>query len=161
MLARRQLTYILMGLAIFGAVRSTDATPADPKGASGAVSLEEPVTRDVFRALVREPFSLLLDNRAATLILLRVDDHVADPGIIQFTVVFQGPGDLRLSDGTYRVTHATAGTTMLYLRPKGRDDRYTYYEAPFSLLSENALVTEPPPVRDLRRFEQPLYTPRP
>ena len=46
----------------------------------------------------------------------------------------------------------------MYLRPKGRDDRFAYYEAAFNLLPENA-VTVPPPVRDHRRFERPLYTP--
>ena len=66
-----------------------------------------------------------------------------------------------LTDGTYRVTHATAGTTLLYLRPKKRDDRFSYFEAPFNVLPENANVPGPPPGRALRRFEQPLYTPRP
>lgn len=161
MLTRRQCTYTLMGLAMLGSGRSTRANAADPNVTTNGVSLEGPLSRDVFRALVRQEFSVLLVNRPATLVLLRVDDDAARPDGRQFIVVFQGSPDLKLAEGTYRVSHVTAGTTLLYLRPKGRDDRYSYYEAPFNLLPENADGTAPPPARPLRRFEQPLYTPRP
>ena len=158
MLSRRRFTSTLTGFVLLGLSRSTGANPADSKVASDGVSLEGPLSRDVFRALVREEFSVLLANRTATLVLLRVDDG-ARPDDRQFSVVFQGSLDLKLAEGTYRVTHATAGTTLLYLRPKGHDDRYSYYEAPFNLVPENAGVS-PPPGRQLRRFERPLYEPR-
>jgi hypothetical protein len=160
MLTRRRFTYTLMGLAMLASGRSTRANAADPNALNG-VSLEGPLSRDVFRALVLQEFSLLLTNRPATLVLLSVHDDAARPDSGQFIVVFQGPPDLVLQDGTYRVTHATAGTTLLYLRPKKRDDRFSYFEAPFNVLPENANVPGPPPGRSLRRFEQPLYTPRP
>ena len=161
MFTRRRFTYTVIGLVLLGPGRSARANAADSNVTSG-VSLEGPLSRDVFRALVRQEFSLLLTNRPATLVLLRVDDDAARPDSGQFIVVFQGAPDLVLKDGTYRVTHATAGTTLLYLRPRGRDDRYSYYEAPFNLLPENAgVTTAPPPVREPRRFERPLYTPRP
>jgi hypothetical protein len=161
MLTRRRFTYTLMGLVMLGSSRSTGADPANPSAASDGVSLEGPLSRDVFRKLVRQEFSVLLANRPATLVLLRVEDDPARPGGNQFIVVFQGSPDLKLTEGTYRITHVTAGTTLLYLRPQGRDDRYSYYEAPFNLLPENAGAMPPPPIRAPRRFEQPLYTPRP
>jgi uncharacterized protein DUF6916 len=161
MLTRRQLTYTLMGLAMLGSGRSTRANAADPNVTANSVSLEGPLSRDVFRALVGQEFSLLLIHRPTTLVLLRVDDDDARPGGGQFVVVFQGAPELVLKDGTYRVTHTTAGTTLLYLRPKKSDDRFSYYEAGFNLLPENAGVTDPPPARSLRRLERPLYTPRP
>lgn len=160
MLTRRQFTYTLMGLAMLGSGRSTRANAADPNVTANGVSLEGPLSRGVFRALVGQEFSLLLTHRPATLVLLRVDDDAARLDGGQFVVVFQGAPDLVLKDDTYRVTHATAGTTLLYLRPKKTDDRFSYFEAPFNVLPENANVP-PPPARQLRRFEQPLYTPRP
>jgi uncharacterized protein DUF6916 len=159
MLTRRRFTYTLMGLVTITPRRSGAASPADPNVAAPGVSLEGPLNREVFRALVREEFSLLLANRpATTLRLLRVEDDAARPGGGQFMVVFQGAPELNLAEGSYRVAHATAGTALLYLRPRGRDDRYSYYEAPFNLLPENAPVTAPP-VRERRRLERPLYTP--
>ena len=158
MFTRRRFTYTLMGLVMLGSSRLTGPNPADPNVTADGVSLEGLLSRDVFRVHIREEFSLLLANRAATLALLRVDDG-ARPGDRQFSVVFQGSLDLKLAEGTYRVTHATAGTTLLYLRPKGHDDRYSYYEAPFNLVPENAGVS-PPQGRQLRRFERPLYEPR-
>ena len=134
MLTRRQFACTLTGLIVLGSSRSTGAIAVDPRVTAGGVSLQGPLSRDVFRALVREPFSVLLDNRAATVRLFRVDDDVAHPNSEQFTLGFQGPRDLQLLEGTYRVTHVTAGTTLLYLQPTGRDARHSYYEAPFSLL---------------------------
>ena len=157
MLTRRRFTYALMSL-VATASRSIGANAADPKATSHSVSLEGALSRDVFRALVGQEFSLLLANRAATLVLLRIDDDAARPDGSQFSVVFQGPPDLNVLEGTYGVTHVTAGTTLLYLRPKGRDGRSSYYEAPFNLLPDSAPATAP--TRQPRRFERPLYEPR-
>ena len=147
MLDRRRFVYILMSLIAFGSGRWTAATAA----ALAGVSLEGPLTREVFLALVLEPFSLLLDNRAAGLFLLRVDADVAYPDSDQFTVVFQGPRELVLLDGVYGIAHITAGATDLFLQPAGHDDRYTYYKAPFNLLRNRAGVPAAPPERDRGR----------
>jgi hypothetical protein len=93
----------------------------------------------------------LLDNRAAELFLLRIDDNDARPDSEQFTVVFQAPRELILLDGTYRITHITAGTTDVFLQPAGHDDRSNYYKATFNLLREGAGVRVPPPQRDRGR----------
>lgn len=161
MLTRRRFTGALLGFVLLGSDRPAGAAAADAAAGSTAASLEGPLSQAVFRALVKEPFSVLLANRPpSTLVLLRIDG-TARPDGNQFTVVFQGPADLRLFAGTYRVTHATAGTTQLFLRPRTGEGPYTYYEAPFNLAPENAPVTEPPPERSLRRYERPLYSPRP
>jgi hypothetical protein len=156
-LTRRRFTCALIGL-VAAAFRSTGANAADPKPGSQGVSLEGALSRDVFRALVGQEFSLLLANRAATLVLVRVDEDAARPDGTQFNVVFQGAADLKVLEGTYGVTHATAGTTLLYLRPTGRDGRYTYYEAPFNVPPDTAPATAP--TRQPRRYERPLYEPR-
>ena len=134
MLDRRRFTYTLMGLIAFAAGRGTAATAAT----AARVSLEGPLTREVFLALLKEPFSLLLDNRPAGLFLLRIDDNNVNPGSDQFTVVFQAPRELVLLDGTYRISHVTAGTTLVFLQPAGHDHRSSYYRAPFNVLRDRA-----------------------
>jgi hypothetical protein len=146
MLDRRRFVYTLLGLIAFGAGRWT-ATAAVAAGAS----LEGPLSREVFLALLKEPFSLLLDNRASELILLRIDDDSHGPGSEQFTVVFQAPRKLVLLDGTYLISHITAGTTHVFLQPAGHDNRSNYYKATFNLLREGAGLQVPPPKRDRGR----------
>jgi hypothetical protein len=134
MLDRRRFVYTLAGLMAFGSGRWTAATAAT----AGGVSLEGPLTREVFLALLKEPFSLLLDNRAAELFLLRIDDDGARTGSEQFTVVFQAPREPIVLDGTYLISHRTAGTTPVFLQPAGHDDRSNYYQAAFNLLRKGA-----------------------
>ena len=143
MLDRRRFAYTLMSLIAFGSGRWTAATAAT----SADVSLDGPLSRDVFLALVKEPFSLLLDNREAGLFLLKVDDDGLNPDSDQFTVVFLGSRELVLLDGVYRISHITAGTTDVFLQPAGHDDRYNYYKASFNLLRERAGVPVAPPER--------------
>ena len=90
----------------------------------------------MFLALVKEPFSLLLDNRAAGLFLLKIDDDHALADSEQFTVVFQASRKLIVREGTYVISHLTAGTTHMFVQPGGHDGRYNYYKAPFNLLRE-------------------------
>ena len=136
MLDRRRFVYTLASLIAVGSGRWTAATVAT----AGGVSLEGPLTREVFLALLKEPFSLLLDNRAAELFLLRIDDNDARGGSEQFTVVFQAPRELIVSDRTYLISHCTAGTTHVFLQPAGHDDRSSYYKAAFNLLRKGAGV---------------------
>jgi len=56
-----------------------------------------------------------------------------------------------LLDGTYRITHVTAGTTDVFLQPAGHDDRSNYYKAVFNVLRKGAGVQAPPPKRDRGR----------
>lgn len=139
MLDRRRFTYTLVGIIAFGSGQWTSATAAGP----ARVSLEGPLSREVFRALEREPFSLLLANRVEGLFLLSVDDDDGDPGSDQFTLRFQGPRELILLDGVYRITHITAGTTEVFLQPSGRDQRYSYYHASFNLLHTGVPLAPP------------------
>ena len=132
MLDRRRFAYTLMSLIAFGSGRWTAARAAT----AGGASLEGPLTREVFLALVNEPFSLLLDDRAAGLFLLKIDDDDALPDSEQFTVVFQASRKLILLEATYVISHLTAGTTHVFLQPGGQDGRYNYYKAPFNLLRE-------------------------
>jgi hypothetical protein len=122
-------------------VRTVAAAVALAPGWGGAtaatgtgVSLTGVPGREVFRALRLQPFTLWLDSRAEGLFLVRVDDDDSDAHCEQFTVVFLGPLRLALSEGVYRVSHATAGTTHLFLQAAGTDHRYSYHKATFNLL---------------------------
>ena len=110
MLNRRRFVYTLAGLIAFGSGRSTAATAAT----AGGVSLEGLLT---IQPLARQPGgeALLAQNRRQR----------CRPDSEQFTVVFQAPRELILLDGTYRITHVTAGTTDVFLQPAGHDDRST------------------------------------
>ena len=139
MLNRRRFVYTMAGGIALGSGRWRSATAA-------GVSLEGPLTRDVFDALVRDRFSLLLGNRAATLYLVRIDDGPRGEQD-QFTLVFEAPHDLVLLDGVYRIAHSTAGTTELFLQPAGHNNRYNYYKAAFNLLQRAGDAPAPPPAR--------------
>jgi len=143
MLNRRRFVYTMAGGIALGSGRW--------RSAAAGVSLEGPLTRDVFDALVRDRFSLLLDNRTAGLFLLKLEDDDSHPEGEQFTVVFQAPRELLLLDGTYLISHVAAGNTQVFLQPAGHDDRHNYYKAPFNLLGKGAGVQVPPPQRDRAR----------
>ena len=137
MLNRRRFVYTLGGFIVLGAGQWRAATAA-------GVSLEGPQSWEVWAALVKDTFSLLLDNRSEELFLLRVDDNGAKPGSEQFTVTFTARRELILLDGTYRIAHATAGTTEVFLQPVGNDQSYNYYRASFNILRDPAGVQAPP-----------------
>jgi hypothetical protein len=136
MLTRRRFASTVISLIAFGSGRWATASAAQ----SNRVSLDGPLTREVFLALLKDPFSLLLDNRAAEVVLVRVEDDGVRADSEQFTLLFEGPSDLLLLDGTYRIAHRTAGTTDVFLQPAGGDARHRYYKAQFNLLKENAGV---------------------
>ena len=151
MLSRRWVLRTLTALVVLGSFRSIGAIAADgdAKANPAGVSLEGPPSRDTFRSLVNQEFSLLLDNRAASLSLVRVEDDVARGDGEQFTATFRGPHGLVLQEGVYRIAHATAGTTELFLQPAGNDPRYNYYKASFNLPRDR--ISVPPPTRDRGR----------
>jgi hypothetical protein len=130
MLNRRRFTYTLMGLIALGSGRWTATATAMP----ARVSLEGPLTREVFLSLLKDPFSLLLDNRAKELVLVSVEDDESRPDSEQFTPLFEGSRDLVLAEGMYRISHATAGTTQVFLQSAGQHGLHQYYKASFNLL---------------------------
>lgn len=51
---------------------------------------------------------------------------------VQFSLVFRGPADPMLTQGTYAVTHEALGEQDLFLVPLGRDADGVRYEAAFA-----------------------------
>lgn len=51
---------------------------------------------------------------------------------MQFSLIFRGPADRLLPQGTYAVTHEALGEQELFLVPLGRDADGVRYEAAFA-----------------------------
>jgi hypothetical protein len=132
MLNRRELVSGLASLAVLGSwSRAAIAAPVRRKR---RVSIEGKPSKAVFLALLGDTFTVGTGSEALSMQLAQVDDGPASPVAEQFTLVFRGPYEPMLVDGSYPVSHPTAGSTVIFLAPRGRDARHVYYEAPFNLL---------------------------
>jgi len=132
MLNRRRFVYGMFSVGVLG-----PSVPgwANATQATSRPSLHGRLSRDVFLALRQQTFTAVIDGRRVRFVLANVSDDGCCPNYDQFTVLFQGPRDLRLKDGTCVFSHPTAGSAPLYVQAAGTDDRSTYYKAPFNLLS--------------------------
>lgn len=146
MLDRRQFVSSLVSLVILGSTawraNAAQTEGASPQGGS---------TRDVFRALVGETFTLSNGNPIGTVTLIAV--HEGDPSALteQFSLVFQRPRDFALLEGVYIVEHPTTGSNDLFLQPRGLDDHHRYYHAPFNLLNGPGDGNVPTARKSMRR----------
>ena len=132
MLNRRRFVYGMLSAGVLGPSFLGTANAAQR---TGLPSLRGRLSRDVFLALRQQTFTAVIDHRRVRLVLVKVSDDGCCPGREQFTVLFQGPRDLQLKDGTCVLSHPTAGSAPLYVQAAGTDDRSSYVKAPFNLLS--------------------------
>ena len=123
------------GLVSFGVLGVGLSGPSNAAQRAALPSLHGRLSRDVFLALRQHRFTAVIDDRWVPLVLVQVSDDGCCPEGEQFTVLFQGPRDLRLTSATCMLSHPTAGSTPLYVQAAGTDDRSSYYKAPFNLLS--------------------------
>jgi len=130
MLNRRRFVY---GMVSVGALGPSFLANAAQR--TSLPSLRGRLSKDVFLALRQHTFTAVIDQRRVPLVLLKVSDDAAGRGPEQFTVVFRGPRDPQPKDRVCLLSHPTAGSTPLYIQPAGTDDRSSYYNAPFNLLS--------------------------
>ena len=57
---------------------------------------------------------------------------LSSPRQIQFSILFQGPGDVYLEQRTYRLAHDVLGEFDLFLVPVAKNGRGFQYEAVFN-----------------------------
>jgi hypothetical protein len=132
MVNRRRFVYGMLTASVLG--------PGFTRGAQAAAretslpSLQGRLSRDVFLALRQQTFTVEVDHRGLRFVLVDVSDDGHSREREQFTVRFEGPRDLRLTDATHVFHHPTAGSATLYVQPTGADDRASYYHAAFNLL---------------------------
>jgi hypothetical protein len=115
-----------------GRPRWSAAIPGD--AAQWGVMPDE-LTRGAFEPHVGTRFRLSRPA-AVELELAEVRDlgvAAGDPGR-SFVVLFRGPGDAPLAQGTYEVEHDSLGAFALFLVPVGVDERGVQYEAVFNRL---------------------------
>ena len=83
----------------------------------------------VFRVKVSAPRPIELE-------LVEVKGYAASPtdqkGMERFSLLFNGPGDLQLPQGTYQLEHEQLGSLDIFLGAIARDQRGFTYEAVFN-----------------------------
>ncbi|WP_240456884.1 hypothetical protein [Acidovorax sp. 1608163] len=62
----------------------------------------------------------------------RVTESPAAPGTHQFAIVFHGPADTLLGQGTYHLVHPELGDFAVFITPVGRTPAGVEYEACFT-----------------------------
>jgi hypothetical protein len=60
--------------------------------------------------------------------LKEVNSHSAPQGFEQFSLLFQGPAEPLLAQGTYRFEHAQLGVMPLFMVPVARSAQGVWYE---------------------------------
>lgn len=93
-----------------------------------------PLERTTFETYLNTPFQIL-DRDSPTTIevyLVEVTERRSTADCEQFSILFLGPDQPVLSQGTYAVEHDRLGTLELFLVPMATAQRSTSYEAVFS-----------------------------
>lgn len=99
-------------------------------------------TAELFKRHLTETFVVRLpDRRTKKFVLAEVTERPTTKGFEQFSLVFHGPADDRLADGSYRFEHASLGKLDLFVVAVGRGKaERTTYEACFSRRSDAAVA---------------------
>ena len=75
-------------------------------------------------------------ENSAELTLVSAVDVGSTPRQIQFSLVFQGPGNGPIKQGVYRLEHEALGSLDVFLVPIARDNGGLSYEAVFNRFVE-------------------------
>jgi hypothetical protein len=94
-----------------------------------------PLTRASFEPLLRQRFALRAGDHTLELELIEVKSlgaaprpHMREP----FSLLFDGPREPALRQGSYSLEHAAVGARPFFLVPIGRDQDHTCYQAIFT-----------------------------
>ena len=97
----------------------------------------ETVTREMFEENLNTEFRMLLDETVTLeLKLIEVKPGRSTPRQEQFSLLFQGPHEIQLHQGMFRLEHKKMGALDLFLVPVRKDDQSYFYEAVFNRLLE-------------------------
>jgi len=102
------------------------------------VRIDGALSYSMFASLVGENFTLTMSDRKnkyrVLLQLVAINSVFLSPENDQFYLVFQMVDSKARPNGVYRIQHATAGSTKLFLQPMGGDIPGNYCRANFNLL---------------------------
>jgi hypothetical protein len=97
--------------------------------------MDAPLDHEVFSKHLGTKFSISVDGLSSIEAeLSKVTELHLSPQQERFSVVFRGPRESFLSQGTYNFTHPQMGEFSLFIVPMGQDDEGTFYEAVFNRL---------------------------
>lgn len=96
----------------------------------------EEISKATFQPLSGDEFEIHFDNgELVTLTLDEVNakEHLDDPELEHFTLIFSGPVDKQLMQAAFPLRHPSAGTHSVFLVPLGPSKDRMLYEAVFSV----------------------------
>lgn len=93
------------------------------------------LTHDLFSGHVNTTFRVMLDDtNSIELKLIELSELLLSPQQERFSVLFKGPKEPFLAQGTRRFVHDQMGDFDLFIVPIGADDGSVSYEATFNRL---------------------------
>ncbi len=94
-----------------------------------------PLTHEEFAKHLYTKFLIRLsDNETVELEMTELSDEVVSPRQKRFSIIFSGPKEKDLGQGTRRFEHERMGEFELFIVPIAADDNAISYEANFNLL---------------------------
>lgn len=97
----------------------------------------EDVTAGTFSEILNTRFRLILtQSDVLELELIRVDDLGTSAKQERFSIIFRGPKDRAIRQGTYSFEHDKLGTLELFIVPIGMEEDGVIYEAAFNRLKK-------------------------
>jgi len=97
--------------------------------------MSETVTRDAFAGCLESVFRVGQPSAdQLELVLEQVSELSSSPGQETFSLIFRGPADRPLQQGSYPLEHDRLGLQEIFIVPVARDQRGISYEAVFNRL---------------------------
>jgi Domain of unknown function (DUF6916) len=91
------------------------------------------LTKEMFSESMNTKFRLGPEpSRSIELELIALTEGVSNPGHEQFSLIFRGPLDYFLGQGTYQIEHDKMGEIGLFLVPVSQEQDGFRYEAVFN-----------------------------
>ena len=100
--------------------------------------LTKDLTKEMFAESLNTKFRLEPEtSRSIELELIQLTEGVSNPAHEQFSLIFRGPLDYFLGQGTYHMEHDKTGEIDLFLVPIGQEQDGFRYEVIFNRLRGN------------------------
>jgi len=101
--------------------------------------MSQTLTHETFVKHLGHKFQVQVErDNAIDLELTQVSELEQSPRHEQFTIVFRGPNEAFLGQGTQQIVNEEMGHFDIFLVPISQDDQGYYYEAVFNRLREQA-----------------------
>jgi hypothetical protein len=95
----------------------------------------ENLHRDIFSEQLNTKFRIhLADDKSLELELVEAKDSGSNPRQERFSILFRGPANIYIQQGTYRIEHDKIGAFDLMIVPIAADKEGISYEAIFNRL---------------------------